>query len=393
MKKKYVVFISYRRKNADGNDEGTHIARTIKLSLDLLMQNTDSCCFFDYSNMSNEDFPTRILNTIASAKVFVCVLTKNAMQRCENEEDWVRREILQAKQCGLKIIFINPDGQFTGDYPSKFPKELDFVRTTNHLTVHTDSSFDRDIQAIYKEEIYPAIMQTSQPNPRPPRKPFNFEPLMKALIATNGVGRLVEGVIETISYVKEQKRIAEEERIAEEKRVVPQRNRVYKIGDYYDDGKKQGVVFEVSADGQHGKIVSLTESCVVWSSDVNEYNRLIGADDKYNGAKNMAKVMQIKGWRNKYPVFSWCADLGEGWYLPAIEELKTFTLDDTIRNAVNRTLVTKGAKLTNKGEWDYYWSSTEDDEFSVWFVFMYDGGTCDRNKCSSLGYVRAVSAF
>ena len=404
MKKKYDVFISYRRKNADGNDEGTHIARTIKLSLDLLMQNTDSCCFFDYSNMSNEDFPTRILNTIASAKVFVCVLTKNAMQRCENEEDWVRREILQAKQCGLKIIFINPDGQFTGDYPSKFPKELDFVRTTNHLTVHTDSSFDRDIQAIYNEEIYPAIMRISQPSPRPPRKPFNFETLRKALFATSGVGLLVEGVVETISYMKEQKRIAEEERIAEERRKAEEkriadekrfealRNRVYKIGDYYDDGKKQGVVFEVTADGQHGKIVSLTESCVVWSSDVNEYSRLIGADDKYNGAKNMAKVMQIKGWRNKYPVFSWCADLGEGWYLPAIEELKKFTLDDTIHDAVNRTLETKGTKLANKGEWHWYWSSTEDDEFSVWRVSMHDGDTYYLTKSSDYS-VRAVSAF
>ena len=350
MKKKYDVFISYRRKNADGNDEGTHIARTIKLSLDLLMQNTDSCCFFDYSNMSNEDFPTRILNTIASAKVFVCVLTKNAMQRCENEEDWVRREILQAKRCGLKIIFVNPDGEFTGDYPFNFPKELDFVRTTNHLTVHTDSSFDRDMRAIYDEEIYPVIMPTLQPTPQPEPRP----------------------------------------------------SKIYKVGDYYDDGEKQGVVFEVTADGKHGKMVSLMESSEIiqWASKKSEQRRLIGADDEYNGANNMAKVQIIEGWREKYPAFAWCADLGEGWYLPAIKELEKFTLRDAIHYAVNFTLATYGCKLANKGDSHWYWSSKERSRRNLWgeccvcYVDMERGGWIHESgrKYRSC-YVRAVAAF
>ena len=183
-----------------------------------------------------------------------------------------------------------------------------------------------------------------------------------------------------------------------EKRVVSQRNRVYKIGDYYDDGKKQGVVFEVTADGQHGKIVSPTESSkeIQWSSDKKEQKRLIGADDKYNGASNMAKVQQIEGWREKYPAFAWCADLGEGWYLPAIEELREIALNGAIHAAVNRTLATKGTKLTS--EWDLYWSSTEDSyqlssgEFCAWFVDMYDGIAYDGSKDNDY-YVRAVSAF
>ena len=193
-----------------------------------------------------------------------------------------------------------------------------------------------------------------------------------------------------------------------EKRVVSQRNRVYKIGDYYDDGKKQGVVFEVTADGQHGKIVSLTESSerLMWSKG-GEWKRLIGADDKHNGANNMSKVRKIAGWREKYPAFAWCADLGEGWYLPAIEELKKFTLDKAVHDAVNRTLDAKGKKLPSKG-WCYmhwYWSSTEKEsywlstemesitgEFCAWYVSMDDGRTDDDTKVDDL-YVRAVSAF
>ena len=171
-------------------------------------------------------------------------------------------------------------------------------------------------------------------------------------------------------------------------------NTSYAIGDYYDDGTKQGVVFEVTADGKHGKLVSLTESneWLLWISDENKPKRLIGTDDKLNGANNMAKVQQIAGWRWKYLAFAWCADLGEGWYLPALDELKKFTLDDDVRNAVNRTLATKGKQIANRGDLHWYWSSTEYNEICAQCVDMDDGCTSYYFKYRSL-YVRAVSAF
>jgi hypothetical protein len=104
----------------------------------------------------------------------------------------------------------------------------------------------------------------------------------------------------------------------------------------------------------------------MWSSDYNEQYRLIGAGDKYNGANNMAKVKQIYGWQSKYPAFKWCADLGEGWYLPAIEELKIFTLNTFVHYAVNQTLASKGKKLANKGDHHYYWSSTDTQVATVY---------------------------
>ena len=172
----------------------------------------------------------------------------------------------------------------------------------------------------------------------------------------------------------------------------PTPDKTYKVGDYYDDGTKQGVVFEVTADGKHGKIVSLTESGKLeWSSGENDRKRWIGADDEYNGANNMAKVKQIAGWREKYPAFAWCADLGEDWYLPAIEELKKFTRDDDVRKAVNRTLATKGKQIANIGDDPWYWSSTEEDEFCAWYVFMRIGRAY-YNKYYNYR-VRAVSAF
>ena len=174
----------------------------------------------------------------------------------------------------------------------------------------------------------------------------------------------------------------------------------YKVGDYYNENGKQGVVFEVSADGRSGKIVSMKQSVerLKWSSDDAEQKRLIGANSKTDGAANMAKVKARPDWQSKYPAFKWCVDLGEGWYLPSIEELKVFTLNTAIHDAVNRTLIARGGtKLYDKGENGWYWSSTESDEkykgyFCVWIVEMLGGYTGSYRKDDD-GYVRAVSAF
>ena len=164
----------------------------------------------------------------------------------------------------------------------------------------------------------------------------------------------------------------------------------YAVGDYYNDGTKEGVVFEVSADGKHGKIVSMTQSAssLRWSSDEAEQRRLVGADNQTDGAVNMAIIKAISGWESKYPAFKWCAGLGEGWYLPAKEEL------DIIHNnkdAINANLT---HQLLERG----YWSSTEydyhasDGVFCAWYVSMRDGSTGSYYKNGS-SYVRAVSAF
>ncbi len=127
----------------------------------------------------------------------------------------------------------------------------------------------------------------------------------------------------------------------------------YKVGDYYNDGVKEGVVFEVELDGYHGKIVSMTNSSngLDWSY---EDEILIKAKHETDGLLNLAKVSRRKDWRKNYPAFAWCVDLGAGWYLPAIGELqRLFAAYD----AVNKTVVAYG------GEWLYkdeeYWSSTE----------------------------------
>ena len=172
----------------------------------------------------------------------------------------------------------------------------------------------------------------------------------------------------------------------------------YKVGDYYNENGKEGVVFEVSADGRHGKIVSMNQSPekLQWCSDNKERKRLIGASSETDGAKNMAVVKAIQGWESMYPAFKWCADLGEGWYLPAMNELSGLNSQEVI-DAVKRTIKAKGGQEYGSGNlWKvnkWYWASTECNRYKKSHSAWGGGGIYSTLSKSSNLYVRAVSAF
>ncbi len=175
------------------------------------------------------------------------------------------------------------------------------------------------------------------------------------------------------------------------------KGKVYKIGDYYNDGKKEGVVFETWDSGRCGKIVSMDVGTKLGWSVSGEDDKLIGALYNTDGACNMEKVKAIEGWQSKYPAFKWCADHGEGWYLPARDELKQLLQYDSTLKAVNATLKAQEGKELFTGS--LYASSTETgyseskgSEYFVWTV----GAREDSYwlKWASWGYgVRAVSTF
>lgn len=155
--------------------------------------------------------------------------------------------------------------------------------------------------------------------------------------------------------------IIEKERIENLRLAGKGYNGIYQIGDYYNNDGKEGIVFQISDDGHHGKIVSLSHPEKSWGNPnllINK-NRRTENDkarclDGENGKNNMLHIQQISGWRSKYPAFAWCEMLGDEWYLPAIEELYKI---------LSNKLVVQG--LENKGWKEYYthyYSSTQDDE-------------------------------
>lgn len=164
----------------------------------------------------------------------------------------------------------------------------------------------------------------------------------------------------------------------------------YKVGDYYPNpsvdvndpeevAKVEGIVFAVSEDGKSGKVFSKFEvTGYQWSLSGTVDN----TDEADDGSVNTAAVAALESVdlnTIQYPVFDYCAGLGNGWYVPAINELvaiHTLRGDLSIhKNALNTKLTEVGG--TGFSEVLYY-SSTEFES--------------SRNKAYAVNFKRASTA-
>ena len=112
------VFISYRR---DGGDV------TAKLICEAL-KNHGYTVFFDYDSISGGYFDARIIKAIENCKDFVLVLPPHSLDRCANDDDWVRQEIRCALTNKKNIIpVILPEFSF----PKSMPADIEEVARYN----------------------------------------------------------------------------------------------------------------------------------------------------------------------------------------------------------------------------------------------------------------------
>lgn len=124
--RRYDIFISYRR--TDGKD----IARALKESLAARGYRV----FLDYDALQDGVFDRRILDAIDAAPVYILLLTAHCLDRCVNENDWVRLELEHALTHGKQIVPLVPDKQFT-TFPEDTPE---FIR--KGLGQHQYSALD-----------------------------------------------------------------------------------------------------------------------------------------------------------------------------------------------------------------------------------------------------------
>lgn len=137
------IFISYRR------DGGREIARTVYLALKGLGYKK---IFFDYHSLQHGVFNTQIIDAIESCNDFILILTEGSMDRCVNEDDWVRTEITAALEAGCNIIPIKVDN-LNIVFPTDFPKNIDAIKMIQQSTLHTDEFFDDSIRYIEQRLI------------------------------------------------------------------------------------------------------------------------------------------------------------------------------------------------------------------------------------------------
>jgi hypothetical protein len=85
-KNAYDVFISYRR---DGGE-------TMAILLCERLKSSGLRVFLDVESLNAGRFNQQLLRVIEGCKDVVAILSKNSLDRCVNEDDWVRRELAHA---------------------------------------------------------------------------------------------------------------------------------------------------------------------------------------------------------------------------------------------------------------------------------------------------------
>lgn len=110
----YDIFISYRRKGAGAGVAG---------ELQTKFENRGYKVFLDVDNIGSGDFPEQIDNAIKACNDFLLILSPGMLDRCADEEDWVRHEIVLAEKYGKNIVGVSLPG-FVMPEANQLPEPL-----------------------------------------------------------------------------------------------------------------------------------------------------------------------------------------------------------------------------------------------------------------------------
>ncbi len=148
-KYQYDIFISYR------HDGGSETAKLIRDSL----KKRGYRVFLDIESLRAGQFNRELYRVIEKSKDVIVILPKDGLDRCCNENDWLRLEIEHAAQCGKNIIPVFLNGF---EMPESFPPSLEFLRTQQGLFASMEfyDAFIKRLRRMLKAKPFP-VMRTS----------------------------------------------------------------------------------------------------------------------------------------------------------------------------------------------------------------------------------------
>lgn len=137
------IFISYRRES------GADIAARVRDFFAAKGFNV----FYDIKSMQLGEFDKQIIQNINTSQYFILILSKNALDRCSNENDWVRKEIECALQNdGIQIIpLLLPQFEFPANLPPSLEK-IKYFHGVEYNAVLFDLVMDRLFQLINRND-------------------------------------------------------------------------------------------------------------------------------------------------------------------------------------------------------------------------------------------------
>ena len=134
MKAQYDIFISYRRT---AYDTANLIAEKLR--------HAGYSVFFDIDTLTSGKFNAQLLEVICRCKDFILVLPENALERCAEENDWIRLEIICAIEHNKNIIPVMLDGF---SWPSKMPSGMEELPNYQAITSAGHEYFDMAIERL-----------------------------------------------------------------------------------------------------------------------------------------------------------------------------------------------------------------------------------------------------
>ena len=137
MNSKYDIFISYRREG------GLLLTRCICYYL----RSKGVRCFFDLKEIKGGRFDEKIYRALDDSKYFLLILTVGALDRCVNEDDWVRKEIEYAKAKSCEIVPLMIKGHEV-IIPDDLPASIREIATIEREPIDVEKHFERDIEGI-----------------------------------------------------------------------------------------------------------------------------------------------------------------------------------------------------------------------------------------------------
>lgn len=138
--KKYDIFISYRRSSYD----------TANLVATRLRADGYSV-FFDMETLRTGKFNEQLFGAIEQCKDFVVVLPPNALDRCVNEDDWVRLEVCHAMKHNKNIIPIMLNGF---QWPNPMPLGMEELCNYQAITASSIEYFDLALERLQKQYLH-----------------------------------------------------------------------------------------------------------------------------------------------------------------------------------------------------------------------------------------------
>lgn len=132
--RKYDIFISYRRT---AYDTANLIAEKLR--------HAGYNVFFDVDTLTAGKFNEQLLEVIGNCKDFIVVLPENALDRCQQADDWIRREVVCALEHHKNIIPVMLDG-FT--WPDTMPEGMEELRNFQAITSVNREYFDMIMQRL-----------------------------------------------------------------------------------------------------------------------------------------------------------------------------------------------------------------------------------------------------